>query len=923
MVVLGTCSITSSSDTISPSTPTNPGATAYSSPYSQINIGWNYSTDNVGVAGYKIYRNGTFLTSVACSGYFYDDKAVTPGTTYAYTVAAYDTAGNISAQSVSVSATAPVSGGGGSTGDTQPPSTPTGLSTTAYSSSQINLFWTASTDNVSVAGYKIYRNGTSVASVVSSTALSYSDTGLSAATSYSYTVAAYDAAGNVSAQTQTLSATTFGSVIATSTTSSYNSYIKGSVLDASGLPVGSVGVHVYKSDFSLNFGGMTSANGTFSVNLPGGDYFIEIYPPYGRYDLVKPEVVKVSVASGETKSLTLRFTGTTKTITGKVLFSNGQPVADAQVGAFSLSTYQWTSTVTDAGGNYTLNVGSGKWQVGVRPAVSAKWSYSGPFPEVEFVNNNLLETKVVNFSIPVADAGLTVKTIDQFGNAIAGAGIVVDTVSAGQQSLGAMRPPPQYANGDASGSATFTLRAGTYFVRAFLPPDQGFLNPEEQMTSVASGDKKQLNLVFRKRDASTTVAIKGITKLGDGTPIDAFVWAWSEKGGFSQTHSLSDGSFTIQVSPNTTWHIGAGKELNGLPYKAGETVVVVIDVGTSVELILAKLTDIFLAPNVNITQSATQQVIAQAQDGARMTLPPSAAAASGNINVNIDPTIEAPSQAGARTIGTVYDIKATDQSGNQIKSLQSEAEIVLPYNKDDLKKQGVTEDNIVPSYFDDSVGAWKPCENYTIDKQKSVAVCRVKHLTRFAIVAAADIVPPDSPTGVKVAKNASGEIVISWVNPTKDFSNAKVYRSTEKGTLGQIVLDNVAISQGKDKTAASGVIYYYTVRAVDPAGNESANVDQASIVGTGVKATVKFARNLTVGSRGDDVTSLQQILSGEGVYPEALVTGYFGQKTKAAVVRFQEKYVSEILAPVGLIKGTGFVGSGSRAKLNVLYKINQ
>jgi len=89
--------------------------------------------------------------------------------------------------------------------DTQAPTTPTNLSATAISSSQINLSWTASTDNVGVTGYRIYRGGTQIGTAATN---SYSNTGLSPSTSYSYTVAAYDAAGNVSGQSASASATT-------------------------------------------------------------------------------------------------------------------------------------------------------------------------------------------------------------------------------------------------------------------------------------------------------------------------------------------------------------------------------------------------------------------------------------------------------------------------------------------------------------------------------------------------------------------------------------------------------------------------------------------------------------------------------------------------------------------------------------------
>jgi hypothetical protein len=89
--------------------------------------------------------------------------------------------------------------------DTTAPSVPTGLTATAASSSQISLSWTASTDNVGVKGYNVLRGGTQVGT---STTPSYSDTGLTASTNYTYTVSAYDAAGNTSSQSASANATT-------------------------------------------------------------------------------------------------------------------------------------------------------------------------------------------------------------------------------------------------------------------------------------------------------------------------------------------------------------------------------------------------------------------------------------------------------------------------------------------------------------------------------------------------------------------------------------------------------------------------------------------------------------------------------------------------------------------------------------------
>ncbi|OGA03760.1 MAG: hypothetical protein A3H35_13370 [Betaproteobacteria bacterium RIFCSPLOWO2_02_FULL_62_17] len=81
--------------------------------------------------------------------------------------------------------------------DSQAPSVPSAAAATASGSTQINLSWNASTDNVGVTAYKVYRGGTLLATLGNVT--SYSDTGVSTSVSYSYTVAACDAAGNCSA----------------------------------------------------------------------------------------------------------------------------------------------------------------------------------------------------------------------------------------------------------------------------------------------------------------------------------------------------------------------------------------------------------------------------------------------------------------------------------------------------------------------------------------------------------------------------------------------------------------------------------------------------------------------------------------------------------------------------------------------------
>ena len=95
---------------------------------------------------------------------------------------------------------------------------------------------------------------------------------------------------------------------------------------------------------------------------------------------------------------------------------------------------------------------------------------------------------------------------------------------------------------------------------------------------------------------------------------------------------------------------------------------------------------------------------------------------------------------------------------------------------------------------------------------------------------------------------------------------------------------------------------------------------------TACMTIASFNRNLSLGSRGADIKCLQALLNTDsqtqisvsGPGSKGQETEYFGSLTKTAVIKFQNKYSSEILAPVGLTTGTGFVGPSTRAKLNAI-----
>jgi pullulanase len=187
--------VTTAAAVVPPTAPT--GLTAGTVTSSSAALSWTASTSSAGVAGYNILRNGTKVgTSTTTS---YTDSGLSAATAYTYTVSAYDASGNTSSASSSITVT--------TLAVVVPPTAPTGLTAGTITSSSVALSWTASTSSAGVAGYNILRSGVKVGT---STTTSYTDTGLLASTSYSYTVTAFDSAGNTSAASAALSVTTLG-----------------------------------------------------------------------------------------------------------------------------------------------------------------------------------------------------------------------------------------------------------------------------------------------------------------------------------------------------------------------------------------------------------------------------------------------------------------------------------------------------------------------------------------------------------------------------------------------------------------------------------------------------------------------------------------------------------------------------------------
>ena len=317
-----------STDTVAPTAPT---LTASGTTQTATVLSWSGATDNVGVTGYDIYKDGVLLTSTASTTITV--AGLTASTTYAFSVKAKDAAGNASVASniVSVTTLAPAP-------DTTAPTAPT-LTASGTTTSGTNLSWSGATDNVAVTGYDVYKDGVLLGSTT--TATTFAVTGLSSGTAYAFTVKAKDAAGNVSVASNTVTVTTLTPDITAPTAPTLTA--SGTTSTATNLSwtgatdnVAVTGYDVYQ-------------NGVFKASTTTASYAVTGLTASTTYTFY----VKAKDAAGNISAASNTVSVTTSAVTLTYCTASATTTTDERIGKVVFGTINNTSTGTAGYENFT------------------------------------------------------------------------------------------------------------------------------------------------------------------------------------------------------------------------------------------------------------------------------------------------------------------------------------------------------------------------------------------------------------------------------------------------------------------------------------------------------------------------------------------------------------------------------------------
>ena len=356
--------------------PTAPTAlTASAASPTTINLSWTAGTDNVGITGYLVFRDNSPSPVATVIGTTFSDTSLAPSTTHSYKVIGSDTAGNLSPASNTASATTPA--------DTAAPSAPTNLAAVAPNSTTVNLSWSASTDNVAVVSYKVFRDGvgTPIATV---TGTSFSDAGLAVGSTHSYVVTAVDGANNQSAASNTIVVTTQGTDVTppSTPTSLTATGASASVIDlswtASTDNFGVVGYKVFRDGGLTEIATVTTGTSFSDSGLAVGSthsYTVSAFDAANNQSAKSTSASATTQIAGALTSLTINPTTVTAPASsiGTVTLSGPAPAGGIAITLRSSDTRKATvpQTVTVAAGqtsaNFTITTLTGNLGGGQNP----------------------------------------------------------------------------------------------------------------------------------------------------------------------------------------------------------------------------------------------------------------------------------------------------------------------------------------------------------------------------------------------------------------------------------------------------------------------------------------------------------------------------------------------------------------------------
>ncbi len=719
-----------------------------------------------------------------------------------------------------------------------------------------------------------------------------------------------------------------------------NATISGNIIDGNGNTVSDIQGFVFvdraneEAFMGPGMGGVVDS-GRYTVNVAPGTYTIGIgvMPGMGYSSAGTAEIT-----IGKDEELTHNITvyENDLTITGTIKDEDGDLVKNTFMEIFAtggLGAWQNAFLNQDTG-RYTLEVASqiDPWSMGY--FIDPTNGYFSQNLTDNKISGNAGETITKNIVVRKADATISGQVLDGDGQPMEDVFVFADNRGMNTERKQAEFMGPMFMHDnltDSNGEFTIEIPHGTYKVGASLPPESrpDLINPRRVEVEVGSNETVSgIELAFLNADAE----IFGKVELDGEKEANAFIWAWSDEGGHTQTESDENGDYVLNVTENDTWHLGVNNDVDeSEDYVKSEEQVVSTENNSEVSLDLELETQengLITPVSTNFTASNSQ--VSNLSNGSQVTVPANAMGTSGTVTLNASSTSEIARTTSLKPLTTGLELTAKNSSGSSITSFNSDVMVEMPYNEDTVEGSLVTEDDLVVAYWDENNGVWQPMENYSVDKENNKITFSTGHFTTFAIVS--DTVGGEisaSEGSTDSSSTDDNNLIVGARPKIYDWKAERYYTATEdpeervklllKGLhMHDDTMVTIGYKEAESVSAYSGgkrLIAKFDWDDLDKKYDPMRYIRVTNADGGSRKVYDEFNLNnipLRVpdgpinSETAEGISNLQLILKNNGFYHHPEITGYFGSITQQALREFQSHHGLGI---------TGTVDETTRQKL--------
>lgn len=495
--------------------------------------------------------------------------------------------------------------------------------------------------------------------------------------------------------------------------------------------------------------------GQFEFKVPDGKYKLKVFNDWNAQYTQSADVT-VNVADGQTKDdIVITMLPNDAKITGRFKDSEGNTVYNVWGEIFGDRSEGGSAfTAVNPDGTYTLNVAAGTWNLNywVDPFMGA--AYLPSRLEDKKVTVESEETVTLDFTLLEIDSEISGVVKDQNGNALEGAYVYASLDYAGQKRDTAYSHYGFNSMEDisaADGSFSIEVPEGEYYLHASLPPELGYIFTGAQVVYTSPNEPAaDEGIIFKAADSQIT----GTVTL-DGSGNEAFIYAYTDTGGYSET-STSNGSYTIPVTSGDTWNVGAVDEDGNSYYLSDQKEVEVTDESGEQKNLTLEYQGEMPDPVTTTFDSTTSKTL-ELSDGMEVELPARSLATEGNVTVSVEPTAELAYQADTQPLsGYGYNLEARDGQGSLITNFNSDVTLTIPYDETKAEEVNLEEDDLDSKYYDTTSGSWDNPTTVIPDEDNNKFSVQVDHFSTFSAVT----------PGISAQSGAVGTLTLTVTAPT-------------------------------------------------------------------------------------------------------------------------------------------------------------